>query len=291
MVRSLERQILAVTVVGVVAALVASSALAAGTHRGPGPGGPAVFGFNGGFGAFGPGPGGPAFGVRGFGPGPGGHHRGHRGLGGPGPLAGPIIANTATYLGLTRAQVAAALKSGKTLAQLATDNGKTAAGLVDALVNEAKGHLADAVAAGWLTQAKADAIAAQLAKHLTRFVNNGPPKHKAKPPFSGPLEKAATYLGTTAAELKTALGSGKSLAQIATEKGKTVDGLVAALTEGAKEKLDAAVAAKTITQAQADAYLAKLTASVKAQIERVPRTKPAAATTKTAAKFAFIIKR
>ena len=58
------------------------------------------------------------------------------------------------------------------------------------------------------------------------------------------LGAAATYLGLTEAELRTELESGKTLAQIAKAKGKSVDGLKKALAAETKKKLDAAVKAR-----------------------------------------------
>jgi len=62
----------------------------------------------------------------------------------------------------------------------------------------------------------------------------------------------------TEAQLRTQLENGKSLAQVAKDHGKTADGLVAALVADAKQKLDKAVSAKRITQAQADEMLTRL---------------------------------
>ena len=59
----------------------------------------------------------------------------------------------------------------------------------------------------------------------------------------GFLNAATTYLGVDRATLVADLKAGQSLAQIATAKGKTADGLVAALLAPAKLKLDAAVTA------------------------------------------------
>ena len=73
------------------------------------------------------------------------------------------------------------------------------------------------------------------------------------------LDAAAKYLGLTEAELHTQLESGKTLAEIAKAQGKTVDGLKKALTDATKTKLDAAVKAGTITQAQADELLKRAT--------------------------------
>ena len=81
------------------------------------------------------------------------------------------------------------------------------------------------------------------------------------PGHGGPasLDAAAKYLGLTEAELHTQLESGKTLAQIAKAQGKTVDGLKKALTADTKTKLDAAVKAGKITQAQADELLKRTT--------------------------------
>ena len=81
-----------------------------------------------------------------------------------------------------------------------------------------------------------------------------------RPPRGPPsLEAAAAYLGLTEAELRTELESGKTLAEIAKAKGKSVDDLKKALTAELKKKLDAAVKAGKLTQAQADEIQARMT--------------------------------
>jgi polyhydroxyalkanoate synthesis regulator phasin len=75
----------------------------------------------------------------------------------------------------------------------------------------------------------------------------------------GGLDAAATYLGLTGAELHARLESGKSLAEIAKAEGKSVAGLEQALTAELKTKLDAAVKAGKLTQAQADEMLKQMT--------------------------------
>jgi hypothetical protein len=80
-------------------------------------------------------------------------------------------------------------------------------------------------------------------------------------PFGG-LDAAASYLSLTDAQLRTQLESGKSLADVAKAQGKTVDGLVQALVNAAKKKIDAAVTAGRLTQTQADSILADLKSRV-----------------------------
>jgi polyhydroxyalkanoate synthesis regulator phasin len=79
----------------------------------------------------------------------------------------------ADFLGLTESQLRDELADGKTLAQVARDHGKSVDGLIDAMVAEAKSHLDDAVAAGRITQAQADAVLADLKQRITDRVNNG----------------------------------------------------------------------------------------------------------------------
>ena len=101
---------------------------------------------------------------------------GHRGFHGPHLLVGLDAA--ASYLGLTEAQLHDRLASGKTLADVAKDEGKTVDGLKQALVDEAKTHLDQAVADGRLTQAQEDDILAELRQRLDDLVDGrGFPMH------------------------------------------------------------------------------------------------------------------
>jgi hypothetical protein len=70
-----------------------------------------------------------------------------------------------------------------------------------------------------------------------------------------------SYLGLTSDQVKDKLKAGQTLAQIANATpNKSADGLVTALVAPFKTKLDAAVAANTITSAQEATLLARLTA-------------------------------
>ena len=273
MLQAMKRGLLVGGVVGVVAALLSASAFAARGHgqarfgvRAAHGGGPfAVFGDGGGFGVrgFGPGMGGPMFGGPGFGGGPFGHGgpgmRGPGGGGGGGLLASEVLKTAATYLQMSPADLATALKGGKTLADVAKDKGKTADGLIKALTDAAKANLDAAVTAGWITQKQADAVLEGVTDAITDLVNDGPGVPPTK--HAGPLDAAATYLGMSVADIETALKGGKTLAQLVTAP-KTVDGLVTALTADAQAKLDNAVKSGDITQAQENAILTKLKARV-----------------------------
>lgn len=96
-----------------------------------------------------------------------GFHRHHHG---PGPFHAKLEA-AAGYLGMTQAQLREALSDGKTLAQVARDRDKTAAGLVDALVEEAEQKLEEDVEAGRLTEAEKREMLSGLEGRITEMVN------------------------------------------------------------------------------------------------------------------------
>ena len=172
--------------------------------------------------------------------------------GGPGGMHDDL-STAATYLGLTESELRTKLQAGTTLAQVANaTDGKSADGLVDALVAAARKHIAADVSAGRLTQAQADRILSDLKQRITNRVNStGPP--------GGPhgrghgLDAAASYLGLTESDLMTKLQSGKTLGEIADgTAGKSKAGLIAALVADEKAELAQAVKDGRLTQSQAD---------------------------------------
>jgi hypothetical protein len=76
---------------------------------------------------------------------------------------------------VTEAQLRTELENGKTLAQIAQAHGKSVAGLVDALVSDAKQRLDASVAAGRLTQKQATEMLDRLRARITARVNAAEP--------------------------------------------------------------------------------------------------------------------
>jgi hypothetical protein len=110
------------------------------------------------------------------GPGPGGPGRGFGGADGPGH--GPIGAGldaAAGYLGLTRAQLARQLTSGRSLADVARAQGKSVDGLKQALLDEAQSRLDRAVADRKLTPDERNQILSELREHIDDLVNGRAP--------------------------------------------------------------------------------------------------------------------
>jgi Arc/MetJ-type ribon-helix-helix transcriptional regulator len=123
-----------------------------------------------------------------------------------------------------------------------------------------------ALKAGKITQAQADELKARIESgdfppffgplFGPRFghFQGGPGPHM----FGEKLSAAADYLGLTEAELRTKLNAGRTLADIAKARGKSVDGLKQAILAEAGKKLDQLVDAGELTRAEADEMLARL---------------------------------
>lgn len=180
----------------------------------------------------------------------------------------PTLTAAATaYLGLTRAQLAAELRAGKSLAQIATARGKSVDGLEQALVTALRAKIEARRAAGKIDAARAQRMSARAEQLVERIVNAVPKAKAAKRPKAqrGVLGIAATYLGLTRPQLAAELRAGKSLAQVATARSKSVDGLEAALLAPLKQKIDVRVASGKLDAAKAQ----KLLDRAAARIERV----------------------
>ncbi len=181
-----------------------------------------------------------------------------------------LLPAAAAYLGVTPVALRTELRSGKSLAQIATAKGKSVDGLETALVAAIKTKVDAARAAGKLDAARADRLLQRAPQLVERLVNAKPrtraPRAKAAP--GGLLKAAATYLGVTNAQLVTDLRAGKSLAQVATAKGKSVDGLEQALLAALKQQVDAAVAAGKLDAARAQKLLERAPAHIERLVNR-----------------------
>jgi uncharacterized protein YidB (DUF937 family) len=184
-----------------------------------------------------------------------------------------IVAGAAVALavGITGAAIAATKhgnsprnESKAVISDAAKQLGIEPAKLSSALKKAVEDRIDAAVAAGRLTKA-------QGAELKQRIESNGFPL--VAPPFGGPfdgpghghfgdhglhgLDAAASYLGLSEDALRAKLESGKTLAQVAKDQGKSVEGLVAALKADLRQHLDRAVADGHLTQAEEDQILAQ----------------------------------
>lgn len=128
--------------------------------------------------------------------------------------------------------------------------------LSDALRAALESRVDAAVEAGRLTEAQGETLKERIGETPLLFGGlgaHGPGLgHFGHPGHPGHLDAAAAYLGIDEAELHEQLADGKTLAEIATAEGKSVEGLVQALVKAAEDRIDDAVADGRLTQAQAD---------------------------------------
>lgn len=120
--------------------------------------------------------------------------------------------------------------------------------------------LAPLVADGTLSQEQADKVASTLKDAMPQGGrgDRGPGMGRGGPG----LDAAATALGSTADELRTELEGGKTIAQVASDKGVDVQTVIDAMVAQAKTHLDEEVASGEHTQAEADQKLADMTTRI-----------------------------
>jgi hypothetical protein len=183
---------------------------------------------------------------------------------------GPILRVVTAYLGVTRQQLRADLRSGETLAQIANAQGKSVSGLEQAIEAAVRSRLGQAVAAGKITSQREQLILSRLPARLDKLVGSSHPSALIRLALlrRGVIRVSAAYLGLTPQELRSQLGAGKTLAQVANEQGKTASGLEQAIETAVKARLDKAVALGRITSEREQLILSRLPARLDRLVNR-----------------------
>lgn len=178
---------------------------------------------------------------------------------------GLSLATIAKALNMSETDLQTALQGGKTVADVAKAKGVDLNTIVNALVAEQQTNLQQAVTAGRLTQAQADAQLAQLKTDLpTRLSQPFPAQTHEFGGIGGvgSLTTIAKTLGISESELTTALQSGQSVADVAAAKNVDLNKIVDQLVAEQTTNLTQAVSARRLTQQQADQMLATLKANL-----------------------------
>jgi hypothetical protein len=164
---------------------------------------------------------------------------------------------------------AAVPTTNSTIAQSSADT-TTARSAVEAARAKLKAALDALVAKNVITQAQEDAIVSTLTADRAA--------HPKLREFVGDVAKeSVSYLGLPADQVKQQLRAGKSLGDIAnTTAGRSRDGLLADLDAKAKDRIQAAVDAGTITQAQADQLTPKVIDGIVKVVDHTRSPKPTA---------------
>jgi polyhydroxyalkanoate synthesis regulator phasin len=189
-----------------------------------------------------------------------------------------IAASVALLVGLGAAGAIAATKAlspsdenRAVLDDAASQLGVTPTALSSALKQAQKNRIDAAVAAGRLTKEQASELKQRIDSN--EFPLMGPGGFRGHGP-GGPelghaghgeaFAAAASYLGLSAAELRSQL-DGKTLADVAKAKGKSVSGLVDVMVAAAEKSIDQAVSDGKLTKDQA----ATIKADLREHIEKL----------------------
>ncbi len=180
------------------------------------------------------------------------------------------FAAAAAYLGVSEAQLRRELRGGKTLGGVAAmTRGRSATGLVRALVDATSLRLDAAVRAGKLTKAQASTRLADARRRSEVEVRTAGPLAIGGVHY---LAVSTRYLAVSAGRLREARRSGRSLGELADSlPGKSAKGLVDALVAARAADLQSAVSAHSLSLGQERKVLAGVRMRIALRVARKPR--------------------
>ncbi|GAA4828344.1 hypothetical protein GCM10023310_01380 [Paenibacillus vulneris] len=164
-----------------------------------------------------------------------------------------IVVKASGILDMDYEDLNEALKDGKSLASVATEQGKSPEELISKLKEETSGIINNALASSQITQEEADSLNKKAAQQIQKIVNEAgyqAKEHTEKTKLPVKLgkslkaEQLAEALGITKQELKKELKDGKSLSEIASGKGITDEQLIAKLKDELTPSLQSLITKK-----------------------------------------------
>jgi len=207
------------------------------------------------------------------------------------PRGGPAdspVSILAEELDMTPAEILSELREGKSIAQLAEENGVDVDTIIDRVVETHTEWLQTLVDNGRITQEQADSRLETVRERVTEQVNgvwtedmpprprhprgsDGSPRDGSPRggPADSPVSILAEELDMTPAEILSELREGKSIAQLAEENGVDVDTIIDRVVETHTEWLQTLVDNGRITQEQADSRLETVRERVTEQVNGV----------------------
>lgn len=185
----------------------------------------------------------------------------------------PVLGAAAQLLGMQPQDLAAELKTGNSLKDVAAAKGMDSAKLAQDLQTTLSAKIDQAVQNGKLTADQATAIKSRIPQQVQAMLDrkwDGQQKGQGfrgtKGIFKGINEQIQTLLGIDSATLKTELKNGKSLAEIAQAKNIAKDTLVAKIQSAIGANLDQAVKDQKLTSDQAAKIKANLPQKIEAMV-------------------------
>lgn len=147
----------------------------------------------------------------------------------------PIFHEAAEMIGMNTDELIQEVQKGKSIAEVAKARGMSEKKLMSKLLTLRTTKLSEAVKEGKITKENANKIKVKMSEHLKFMLNkNGlPQSHQSKKNQHKMVKKEqiASMLGITKEELVKQLEAGRSLSEIAQEKGMSRDQLIEKIKE------------------------------------------------------------
>lgn len=162
-------------------------------------------------------------------------HRGH------GPMHGHGLLNNQELLALLKTDaetLKSQLKDGKTLAEVAGEQGVSEQELKTLLISQITARIDEGVKNGRITADKAQEAKANLDERVSGMINGKMPMHRGHGPGLLKNQELLALLKTDAETLKGQLKDGKTLAEVADEQGVSEQELKALLTSQISKRID-----------------------------------------------------
>ena len=194
-----------------------------------------------------------------------------RGKGKGGKMGSPET--LATALGIDTETLRSEFAAGKSIADIAAEQGIAIDTVVAALVTDLEEHLNEHVADGSLTEDEAAEKLASAEDRISEKVNEVPPTRdrNSGPRRGGQLPAAVLeMLGIDGPALREAFSEGKSVADIAEENGVEIGDIVGALVDERAARLAEHVADGSLTEDEAAEKLEAMEAKITERLNTVP---------------------
>lgn len=175
-----------------------------------------------------------------------------------------IVNTVAGVLEMEKQDLIAELKDGKTLAEVAQENGMDVDVVIEALVYAADERLDEAVESGKITEEEAAEKRVSVEERISALVDKVLPRgrdfgkmmrHRGGHSI---INAASNELGMEKQELVEQLRGGSTISELATENGVSTEAIIDTVVSGAGKGLAKAVENGAITQEKADERLAMI---------------------------------
>ena len=150
------------------------------------------------------------------------------------------------------------LRSGGTLAEVATENGVEPSAVIDLMVANANARIDQAVADERVDADEADERRAEAEERATTLVNEGRPERPGREARQESAQEMADLIGVDVDALREWLRNGGTLAEIAEQNGVDPAVVVDHIVENMTERIDQAVENGRIAAENVDEALAEI---------------------------------